>query len=110
MRKSSVIGRFSITAIMVVTLPAFAVAQHGGGAHGSAPVAAGRSSMMISRAGSAPARVAVRAGAQGGARAGAPMAGARTSRRAIRAGHRPNFVGNPANFRSKRTHLHGTNF
>jgi len=110
MRKSSVIGRFSITAIMVVTLPAFAVAQHGGGAHGSAPVAAGRSSMMISRAGSAPARVAVRAGAQGGARAGAPMAGARTSGRAIRGGNRANFAGNRANFGSNGTDFNGTNF
>src|SRR5258706_6830810 len=109
MRKSSVMGRFSITAIMVVTLPAFAAAQHGG-AHGSAPVAAGRSSMMISRAGSAPARVAVRAGAQGGARAGASMAGARTSGRAIRGGNRTNFGGNRANFGSNGTDFNGTNF
>src|SRR5260370_33315473 len=110
MRKSSVIGRFSITAIMVVTLPAFAVAQHGGGAHGSAPVAAGRSSMMISRAGSAPARVAVRAGAQGGARAGAPMAGARTSCRANRGRNRAHVAGQPPQFRTNGKDFNWTKF
>lgn len=95
---------------MVLTLPAFAAAQHGGGAHASAPVAAGRSGMMISRAGSAPARVAVRAGAQGGARAGTPIAGARTSGRVIRGGNRTNFGGNRANFGSNGTGFNGTNF
>ncbi len=98
MRKNSVMGRFSITAIMVLTLPAFAAAQHGGGAHASAPAAAGRSGIMISRAGSAPARVAVRAGARGGARVGAPIARSRNSGRVIRGGNRTNSGFNGTDF------------
>ena len=99
MRKNSVIGRFSITAIMVAALPAFAAAQRGG-AHASAPVAAGRSGMMISRASSAPAHVAVRGGAQGGARVGTPIAGARSSGRIIRGGNRINSGFNGTSFQN----------
>jgi hypothetical protein len=94
MKKGSVKIRFSIAAMMVLTLPAFAAAQRGGGARGggahfSAPVAAGRSGMMMSRVGSAPTRVYVRGGGPGG-RGGAVIAGARSSGRVIRGGNRLN--------------------
>ncbi|MCU1239590.1 MAG: hypothetical protein JWO71_316 [Candidatus Acidoferrum typicum] len=100
MRKHSVMGRFSITAVMALALPAFAAAQHGGGfgAHGSAPVAAGRSGAMMSRAGSAPAHVAVRGSGHGGARVGTPIAGARSSGRINRGGNRTNSGFNGTDF------------
>jgi hypothetical protein len=89
MKKGSVKIRFSIAAMIVLTLPAFAAAQRGGGAHVSAPVAAGRSGMMMSRVGSAPTRVNVRGGGPGG-RGGAVIAGARSSGRVIRGGNHIN--------------------
>jgi hypothetical protein len=98
MKKGSVKIRFSIAVMMVLALPAFAAAQHGGGAHASAPVAAGRSGMMMSRAGSAPAHVNVRAGAQGGARVGTPVARARASGRGFRGGNHANSGFNGAGF------------
>jgi hypothetical protein len=96
MKKGSVKIRFSIAAMMVLALPAFAAAQHGG-AHASAPVAAGRSGMMISRVGSAPARVNVRAGGPG-ARGGASVASARSSGRVIRGGNHTNSGFNGTGF------------
>jgi len=97
MKKGSVKIRFSIAAMMILALPAFAAAQHVGAAHPSAPVAAGRSSMMMFRAGSAPARVNVRAGGPG-ARGGAPIASARSSGRVIRGGNHANSGFNGTGF------------
>jgi hypothetical protein len=65
--------------------------------------------MTTFRAGSAPARVAVRAGAQGGARVGTPVGRAGTSGRVIRGGNRTNF-GNRANLGSNGTDFNGTSF
>src|SRR5258708_5228534 len=97
MKKGSVKIRFSIAAMMILALPAFAAAQHVGAAHPSAPVAAGRSSMMMFRAGSAPARVNVRAGGPG-SRGGAPIASARSSGRVIRGGNHANSGFNGTGF------------
>jgi hypothetical protein len=97
MKKGSVKIRLSIATMMVLVLPAFAAAQHGGAAHASAPVAAGHSSMMMFRAGSAPARVNVRAGGPG-ARGGAPIASARSSGRVIRSGNHTNSGFNGTGF------------
>src|SRR5882762_8630990 len=97
MKKGSVKIRFSIASMMILALPAFAAAQHVGAAHPSAPVAAGRSSMMMFRAGSAPARVNVRAGGPG-ARGGAPLASARSSGRVIRGGNHANSGFNGTGF------------
>jgi hypothetical protein len=102
MKKSSVKIRFSIAMMLALGLPAFAAAQHGGGAHASASVAAGRSGMMVSRAGSVPSRVAVR-GAQGGARVGTPIARSGVSGRGFRSGNHTNSGFNGTGFNSGTT-------
>jgi hypothetical protein len=91
MRKSSVTGRFWITTIVALALPAFALAQHHGGGMGAAP--AGRSATIISRAGSAPARVAVRSGVQS-ARIGTPAMRNRTPGRVFHNGNHANSAFN----------------
>jgi hypothetical protein len=82
-------GRFSITVVMVLAIPALAAAQHHGGGFASAPMSAGRSAPMISRAGSAPPRASARmqSGTQSAARTGSQVMRTRNGGRII---HRNN--------------------
>ncbi len=96
MQKGSVMGRFSISAIIVLAIPALAAAQHRGGAAAPAiamPVHAGTA---ISRAAAAPAHSTMRApsGTQSAARIGAPVL--RTQSNGVRIIHRNNS--NPFGF------------
>jgi hypothetical protein len=82
-------GRFSITVVMVLAIPALAAAQHHGGSFASAPMSAGRSAPMISRAGSAPPRAnaRVQSGTPSEARTGSAVIRSRNGARII---HRNN--------------------
>jgi len=66
--------RLSITVMMGLAIPAFAAAQHRGGAIMSAPAMSARGGTVISRGGGAPMRgsVRVQSGTQSAARTGAP--------------------------------------
>jgi hypothetical protein len=82
-------SRFSITAMMLLAIPALAAAQHHGGGAAFAP---SRPAMVVPRAAPAPARGIVRApsGISSPSRVGVPVTRARNSGRT--------FNGNPANF------------
>jgi hypothetical protein len=88
LEKGSVMSRFSISAMMLLAIPAFAAAQHRGGA----PMAPSRPAMVIPRAAPAPARGIVRApsGISSASRVGVPVTRVRNSGRT--------FTGSPANF------------
>ena len=83
-------GRLSISAIMDLAIPAFAAAQHRGGAAGPAMAAPFRGGAVISRAASAPARstMRVQSGTPSAARMGAPVL--RTRNNGVRIVHRNN--------------------
>ena len=85
-KKGSVIGRFSMTVVMVLAIPAFAAAQRHGGGFASAPMSAGRSAPTISRGFSASphANVRVQSGTQSAARSGAQVVRTRNGTRIIR--------------------------
>ena len=83
-------GRLSISAIMVLAIPAFAAAQHRGGAAGPAMAAPFHGGAVISRAASVPARstMRVQSGTPSAARMGAPVL--RTRNNGVRVVHRNN--------------------
>jgi hypothetical protein len=86
-------SRFSITAVMVLAIPAFAAAQHHGGGFASAPMSAGRSAPMISRGASAPAHanVRVQSGVQSAGRIGSPVVRTRNGVRTVHRNNNGNF-------------------
>jgi hypothetical protein len=94
MRKDSAMGRFSITAIMLLALPAFAAAQHRGGGIAFAP--ASRAAPTISRATPAGAHATGRtlSGPQSTARIGTPVLHARNGARIIHRNNSTNFAFN----------------
>jgi hypothetical protein len=97
--KGSVMGRFSITVVMVLAIPAFAAAQHrGGGAAFSAPRSAGPSAPMISRPASAPphANVRVQSGTQSAGRTGSTVVRSRNGVRIVHRNNNGNFGFNGA--------------
>ena len=83
-------GQLSISAIMVLAIPAFAAAQHRGGAAGPAMAAPFHGGAVISRAASVPARstMRVQSGTPSAARMGAPVL--RTRNNGVRVVHRNN--------------------
>jgi hypothetical protein len=93
MSKGSARTRFSVMVMTMLALPAFATAQHRGGAGVSAPAAAGRTAPGISRAPAPSGHVNARpqSGMQSAARVGAPMVRARNG---VRINHRNNNNGN----------------
>jgi hypothetical protein len=96
--KGSVMGRFSITVVMVLAIPAFAAAQHHGGGFASAPMSAGRSAPMISRAPSAAPRTArVQSGTPSAARTGSQVVRTRNGARIIHRNNNGNFGSNGFN-------------
>jgi hypothetical protein len=92
-RKGSVMTRFSITAIMALSIPALAAAQHHGGGVASAPMSAGRSAPMISRGSFAPAHanVRVQSGTQTAGRVGSPVVRTRNGVRIVHRNNNANF-------------------
>jgi len=98
MRKGSAVGRFSITAIAVLVLPAFAAAQHRGGGVSFGPATASRPAPAISRATVVGARATGRtlSGPQTAARTGTSVLHTRNGSRVI---HRNNnFAFNGTDF------------
>jgi hypothetical protein len=90
LEKGSVMSRFSISALMLLAIPALAAAQHHGGGAAFAP---SRPAMVIPRAAPAPGRGIVRAPSgipSSASRVGVPVTRVRNSGRT--------FNGNPANF------------
>jgi hypothetical protein len=96
--------RLSITMMMVLAIPAFAAAQHRGGAIMSAPAMSARGGTVISRGGGAPMRgsgsVRVQSGTQSAVRvgAGAPVGRTRITGRPIRRGNGSAFGPNGNGF------------
>jgi len=106
MSKGSARTRFSVMVMTMLALPAFAAAQHHGGAGASAPAAAGRSAPGISRAVAPSGHVNARpqSGTQSAARVGAPMM---RTRNGGRINHRNN---NNGNFNNGNFASNGTDF
>jgi hypothetical protein len=100
MRKGSAVGRFSITAIAVLVLPAFAAAQHHGGGMAFAPAAASRPAPAISRATPVGARATGRtlSGPQSATRIGTTVLHARNGGRIIHRTNGANFAFNGTDF------------
>ena len=96
MRKGSTMRRFSITAIVVLTLPGFAAAQHHGGGIGFAATAS-RPAPTISRA--TPAGRAI-SGPPGAARIATPVLRTRSGTRIIRRNNGGNFIFNGTDFQN----------
>jgi len=99
MRRGSVMSRLSILAIIALTVPTFAAAQHRGGPGASTPAAAvgpSRPATAIPRAAPAAAHASARAqsGMQSAARVGGPIAHGRNTGRPIRRGNSANFGSN----------------
>ena len=88
-KKGSVMSRFSIAAVVILAIPTFAAAQHRGGGFASAPVSAGRSAPVISRAPSASPHAIVRL--QSGTRIGSTVVRTRTGGRVIHHNNGTNF-------------------
>jgi hypothetical protein len=92
-------GRFSIAAMMVLTLPAFAAAQHRGGGMAFAPATASRPGPTISRATPAASRAAGRtSGPQNAARIGTPVLRTRNGTRITHRNNSGNFAFNGTDF------------
>jgi hypothetical protein len=91
--EGSVMRRLSIIATMLLALPAFSDAQHGG-ATASAPMSAGRSAPALSRPASAPQRAGARvpSGTQSAARIGSPVVRTRNGARIIHRNNSGNFA------------------
>src|SRR4029077_18409995 len=100
MRKGSAMGRFSIAAMMVLTLPAFAAAQHRGGGMAFAPAAASRPAPAIFRATPAGAHATGRtlSGPQTAARIGTPVLHTRNGTRIVHRNNSANFAFNGTDF------------
>src|SRR4029077_681190 len=82
MRKGSAMGRFSIAAMMVLTLPAFAAAQHRGGGMAFAPPQLGVAEWVSPRpAASRPAPAIFRATPAGAHATGRTLSGPQTAAR-----------------------------
>src|ERR1700720_441994 len=86
-------GRLLLTATLLLALPVFAAAQHGGGI-GSAPMSAGRSAATLSRPASAPPPAAARvpSGTQSAVRIGSPVVRTRNGARIIHRNNSGNFA------------------
>jgi hypothetical protein len=92
-------SRFSITAIMMLAIPAFAAAQHRGGAVGRAPVAPSRPATVVPRAAPSSPRgnMRVQPLPQSAPRAGAPVSQARITGRSMNRGNGAGFQSNGTN-------------
>jgi len=93
-------GRLSITATMLLALPAFAVAQHGG-ATASAPVSAGHPASAFSHPVSAPPRASVRVqtAPRSAARTGSSVVRTRNGVGIVRRNNGSNFAFSGTDFR-----------
>src|SRR5258708_1343897 len=100
MGRGSAMRRLSITVMMGLAIPAFAAAQHRGGAIMSAPATSARGGTVIYRGGGAPMRgsVRVQSGTESGGRAGAPVGRTRITGRPIRRGNSSAFGSNGNGF------------
>ena len=93
-------GRLSITATILLALPAFAAAQHGG-VRASAPVSAGRPAAALSHPVSAPPRASahVQSGTQSAARINSPGLRTRNGVRPVHRNNGSNFAFTGTDFR-----------
>jgi hypothetical protein len=92
-------SRFSITVMMVLAIPAFAAAQHRGGAIGAMPMAS-RPATVIPRSAPSHGNVRVQSGAQNLGRVGASSARTRVTGRTIRRGNSSAFGSNGNGFQN----------
>jgi hypothetical protein len=102
MRNASRMSRFSIITMIALAVPAFAAAQHRGGAFVSAPASASRPATVISHAASPSAHAIGRSqlGIQNAARLGTQMVRTRNGVRIVHRNNNANFGFNGTDFQN----------